>query len=44
MPHDHAHGHAHTPPANLGPAFRWAVGLNTGYVIVEAAAGLLTGS
>ena len=42
MPHDH--GHAHAPPADLGPAFRWAVGLNTAYVILEAAAGLLTGS
>lgn len=42
MPHGHAHDHA--PPADLGPAFRWAVGLNTGYVIVEATAGLLTGS
>ncbi|MDZ7711077.1 MAG: cation diffusion facilitator family transporter [Roseovarius sp.] len=40
MPHDHVH----TPPADLGPAFRWAVGLNTAYVIVEAAAGFLTGS
>ena len=42
MPHDHAHDHA--APANLGPAFRWAVGLNTAYVIVEAVAGFLTGS
>ncbi len=42
MPHDHAH--THTPPADLGPAFRWSVGLNTAYVLVEAAAGLLTGS
>lgn len=42
MPHDHAHDHA--PPADLGPAFRWAVGLNTAYVIVEATAGFLTGS
>ena len=42
MPHDH--GHDHAPPADLGPAFRWAVGLNTAYVIVEAIAGLLTGS
>lgn len=42
MPHDHAHDHA--APADLGAAFRWAVGLNTGYVIVEAVAGLLTGS
>jgi len=40
LPHDHAHA----PLADLGPAFRWAVGLNTGYVIVEAAAGFLTGS
>lgn len=46
MPHDHAHQHAHdhAVPADLGPAFRWAVGLNVGYVIVEGAAGLLTGS
>jgi len=42
MPHDHAH--ELTAPKDLGPAFRWAVGLNTGYVIVEAIAGLLTGS
>ncbi|MFZ5752400.1 MAG: cation diffusion facilitator family transporter [Pseudomonadota bacterium] len=42
MPHDHAHDHR--PPADLGPAFRWAVGLNVGYVLVEAAAGFLTGS
>jgi len=42
MAHDHAH--AHTPPADLGPAFRWAVGLNTAYVLVEGAAGFLTGS
>ena len=42
MAHDHAH--AHTPPADLGPAFRWAVGLNVSYVIVEAAAGFMTGS
>lgn len=39
-----AHDHTHTPPTDLGPAFRWAVGLNTAYVIVEAAAGFLTGS
>ncbi|MFN3577739.1 MAG: cation diffusion facilitator family transporter [Tabrizicola sp.] len=42
MPHDHAH--THKPPADLGPAFRWAVGLNTAYVLVEATAGFLTGS
>ncbi len=40
MAHDHDHG----PPAELGPVFRWAVGLNAAYVLVEAAAGLLTGS
>lgn len=40
MPHDHAH----TPPTDLGPAFRWAVGLNTAYVLVEAGFGFLTGS
>ena len=40
MPHDHDH----RPPADLGPAFRWAVGLNTAYVIVEGAAGWVTGS
>lgn len=42
MPHDHAHDHR--PPADLGPAFRWSVGLNVAYVLVEAAAGFLTGS
>lgn len=42
MPHDHAH--EHVMPTDLGPAFRWAVGLNTAYVIVEAVAGILTGS
>jgi len=42
MPHDHSH--AHSAPTDLGPAFRWAVGLNVGYVIVEASAGFLTGS
>ncbi len=39
-----AHDHDHRPPADLGPAFRWAVGLNTGYVVVEGAAGWITGS
>lgn len=39
-----AHDHAHKPPADLGPAFRWAVGLNSVYVIVEATFGFLTGS
>ncbi|MEX0971274.1 MAG: cation diffusion facilitator family transporter [Paracoccaceae bacterium] len=40
MPHDHNH----VPPADLGPAFRWAVGLNSAYVVVEATFGFLTGS
>jgi cobalt-zinc-cadmium efflux system protein len=39
-----AHDHNHAPPADLGPAFRWAVALNTGYVMVEATAGFMTGS
>ena len=42
MPDDHAHGDVAS--ADLGPSFRWAVGLNTAYVIVEAAAGFLSGS
>lgn len=40
MPHDHAH----PAPTDLGPAFRWAVGLNTAYVVIEASAGFWTGS
>lgn len=40
MPHDHDH----RPPADLGPAFRWAVGLNTAYVVIEGVAGWATGS
>jgi cobalt-zinc-cadmium efflux system protein len=39
-----AHDHDHSPPADLGPAFRWAVGLNAGYVILEGTAGWITGS
>ncbi|WP_374452303.1 cation diffusion facilitator family transporter [Phenylobacterium sp.] len=39
-----SHDHAHAPPKDLGPAFRLAVGLNVGYVIVEATAGFMTGS
>ncbi len=39
-----SHDHDHTPPKDLGPAFRWAVGLNVGYVMIEATAGFLTGS
>ncbi|MFT7059364.1 MAG: cobalt-zinc-cadmium efflux system protein [Pseudorhodobacter sp.] len=36
--------HNHPAPADLGPAFRWAVGLNTAYVLLEATAGFVTGS
>lgn len=39
-----AHDHVHRPPPDLGPAFRWAVGLNSDYVVVEGAAGWITGS
>lgn len=42
MPHDHAH--RHDAPADLGPAFRLAVALNAGFVVLEAGAGLWTGS
>ena len=31
-------------PADLGPAFRWAVGLNAAYVLVEGSGGWITGS
>ena len=48
MSHDH-HGHAHhhhASPTNdgLDAAFRWGVGLNLGYTLLEAAAGLWFGS
>ena len=39
-----AHDHSHVAPKNLTPAFQWAVGLNTIYVILEALAGFMTGS
>jgi cobalt-zinc-cadmium efflux system protein len=41
--HDHAHGHGghHHGPANYGNAFLIGIGLNTVFVVVEAAAGLL---
>lgn len=39
-----AHDHDHSPPADLGPTFRWAVGLNAAYVLVEGSAGWITGS
>ena len=40
----HDQDHAAGAPTDLGPAFRWAVGLNVGYVVVEGAAGVVTGS
>jgi cobalt-zinc-cadmium efflux system protein len=42
MSHAHAHGMPET--TDLTPAFRWAVGLNAGFVVVELTAGLMTGS
>ena len=41
MAHDHDHG---APIVrDLTPAFKWAVALNAGYVLIEAAAGLVSG-
>ncbi len=42
--HAHNHGHAHSVPVDIGPAFKWAIGLNVGYIVVEVAAGLAIGS
>lgn len=41
-----AHDHAHDAPVvrDLTSAFKWAVGLNAGYVLVEGATGFFTGS
>ena len=36
--------HTHAPPASLGTAFAWGVGLNLAYVGFEAGAGLYIGS
>ena len=42
--HDHSHaGHSHAP-ADFGRAFALGVALNTGFVVLEAAAGWLSGS
>lgn len=35
--------HSHAAANNLSPAFQWAVGLNTVYVLLEAVAGFMTG-
>ena len=46
--HSHAHGHSHgivaPPPGGYDRAFLIGLVLNIGYVVVEAAAGLATGS
>ncbi|MXP29941.1 cation diffusion facilitator family transporter [Porphyrobacter algicida] len=43
--HDHSHGHGHShAPANFGSAFLIGVVLNTAFVVVEAAYGVLSGS
>jgi cobalt-zinc-cadmium efflux system protein len=48
MSHDHHghHHHHHAPPTNggLDAAFRWGVGLNLGYTLLEATAGFWFGS
>ncbi len=41
--HGHDHGHSHAP-ANFGAAFAIGAALNIGFVVAEAAAGILTGS
>lgn len=43
--HDHGHGHGHShAPADFGRAFAIGAGLNIAFVVVEASAGLITGS
>lgn len=51
--HDHGHGHAHghghhhgvaRPPADTGPAFAIAVGLNLAFVVIEAGVATVYGS
>lgn len=39
-----AHDHAASSAQDLTPAFKWAVALNASYVLLEAAAGFVTGS
>ncbi len=43
LAHNHVHGFAATP-VDLGAAFKWAVTLNTVYVVAEATAGFVSGS
>jgi cobalt-zinc-cadmium efflux system protein len=47
--HDHAHGHGHGhghshAPKDFGRAFAMGIALNTGFVVLEAGAGLIYGS
>jgi len=43
MAHDHGHAHSHAP-ANFGRAFAIGIALNTGFFIIEAVFGVLSGS
>ncbi|MDD3183238.1 MAG: cation diffusion facilitator family transporter [Alphaproteobacteria bacterium] len=40
----HTHVHTPQPQNNLNAAFKWAVALNVGYVLVEAGSGFMSGS
>jgi cobalt-zinc-cadmium efflux system protein len=40
----HDHDHSELPVRDLTPAFKWAVILNAGFVLVEAGFGFATGS
>jgi cobalt-zinc-cadmium efflux system protein len=42
--HGHSHGHDHAPPSGHGRAFAIGIALNAGFVAVEAAAGIISGS
>jgi cobalt-zinc-cadmium efflux system protein len=42
--HGHGHGHHHHAPADFGRAFLIGIVLNTGFVVIEAVAGLVYGS
>ena len=42
--HGHHHGHSHAPAKGHGRAFAIGVALNTGFVVVEAVFGFLSGS
>src|SRR6187551_1941981 len=42
--HDHSHAHGHAPQRDFGSAFAIGVLLNSAFVLIEAAFGLLSGS